>query len=73
MSKPCSLCQHKAAVSSDFCETHKTAESNVKQGFKEWARAYDGDISMEKYLRRIIGLPETGERAKEVARHLLKK
>jgi len=45
----------------------------MKQRFKEWARAYDGDISMKEYLERVIGLPETGERAKEVARQLLKK
>jgi len=73
MSKTCSLCQRKAALSSDFCETHKIAESNVKAGYKEWARAFDGDISMKNYLECIINLPETGEKAKEVARHLLKK
>jgi len=45
----------------------------VKERFEEWASALDGDISIEEYLERIIRLQETGERAKEVARHLLKK
>jgi len=45
----------------------------VKERFEEWARAFDGGISIEEYLERIIRLPETGEKAREVARHLLKK
>lgn len=45
----------------------------MKERFKEWARAFDEGISMEEYLERIIRLPETGEKAKEIARYLLKK
>ena len=60
-------------MSSGFCETHKTAESNVKDGFKKWTRAFGGNVSMEEYLEQIIRLPETGKKAKEVAGYLLKK
>jgi len=49
------------------------AESNVKSGYLAWARAFDGDISMMNYLESITNLPETGEKAREVARHLLNK
>jgi len=45
----------------------------VKAGFSEWVRSFDGSISMEDYLRTIVKLPETGEKAKEVAIYLLKK
>lgn len=41
--------------------------------YKDWVRAFDGGISIEDYLQRILALPETGEKAKEVARYLLKK
>jgi len=45
----------------------------VKARFSEWVKSFDGNISMEDYLRRIVNLPETGEKAKEVAIYLLKK
>jgi len=45
----------------------------VKTAFSEWSRSFDGKISMQDYLRRIVRLPETGERAKEIAIYLLKK
>ena len=51
---------------------HATAELNVRVGYEVWAKAFDGNISMNDYLERIISLLETGDKAKEVAR-LLKK
>lgn len=45
----------------------------MKERHKEWARAFGGNISMEEYLERMTRLQETGQKAKEVARHLLKK
>jgi hypothetical protein len=35
-----------------------------------WQEAF-GEMSWERYLERIIELKETGDQAKEVARHLL--
>jgi hypothetical protein len=71
--KRCHLCKSDAASSSDLCATHKIAETNVKTAFSEWLRAFNGEISMKEYLERIVKLPETGEKAKEIAAYLLKK
>jgi len=40
------------------------------ESFQKWQKAF-GNISWERYLERILGLRETGDSAKEIARHLL--
>jgi hypothetical protein len=51
---------------------HAIAKSNLDAAYEKWRTAFDS-ISTEKFLERISNLPETGDKVKEVARHLLKK
>ena len=66
----CELCERFSASGGKYCMLHETASIHVKEGFKEWQKAF-GNISWERYLERILGLKETGDSAKEIARHLL--
>jgi len=51
---------------------HTIAKINLDAAYQTWTAAYDS-ISTEEFLERISNLSETGNKAKEMARHLLKK
>lgn len=51
---------------------HAIAKSNLDAAYGKW-RAALGSLSTEKFLERILNLPEAGDKVKEVARHRLKK
>jgi len=66
----CELCERLSASSGKYCIFHETARIHVTECFQDWQKAL-GKISWERYLERILGLRETGDSAKEIARHLL--
>ena len=66
----CELCDRFSVPSGKYCILHETAITRVKESFGDWQKAL-GDISWERYLERILGLRETGDSSKEIARHLL--
>ena len=72
MPRLCPICKRVVSSSSSYCEAHEAAESNLITAYKVWVQAFE-DISMQEFLHKVAYLPETGNRAKEVARHLLEK
>ena len=66
----CLLCPRAAISNNGYCTLHEAALSTVKKRFPDWQKAL-GDISWERYLERIIGLKETGDSSRDIARHLL--
>ena len=66
----CVLCNGVSISNNGYCILHEAALSTVKKGFPDWQKAL-GDISWERYLERIIGLKETGDSSRDIARHLL--
>ena len=60
----CRLCSREAAT--DLCQYHQAAKERVESTYQLWVKAY-GKMDWEEYLRRVIGNPETGQWAKEVA------
>jgi hypothetical protein len=65
----CRLCKRECAVSSNLCDYHLTAKSNVEKGYDQWSGAYGG-ITWKEYLQRLQQSAETGQWAKEVAQML---
>ena len=53
-----------------YCIYHERAYSQVKYAYEKWQNAF-GNMTWERYLERILELKETGEWAKQVARHQL--
>jgi hypothetical protein len=41
--------------------------------FGKWKSAYGGQLDKKAFLERLLELPETGEKAKEVIQFLLEK
>lgn len=72
MLRLCPICKRVASSSSNYCEAHGAAESNLITAYKAWVQAFE-DISMKEFLQKVADLPETGNKAKEMARHLLEK
>jgi hypothetical protein len=45
----------------------------LEAAFGKWQLAYSGEVSKSAFLERLLQLPETGQRAREVAIFLLEK
>ena len=67
--KRCALCE-RIAKEAEYCSYHERAFSSLKIAFKKWKEAYT-NISWERYLERILELEETGDWARQVAKHQL--
>ncbi|MCL4518758.1 MAG: hypothetical protein M1587_06125 [Thaumarchaeota archaeon] len=68
--KRCALCE-RIASEAEYCSYHEKAFSRLKLAFKKWNEAY-ANMSWERYLERILELEETGDWARQVAKHQLK-
>ena len=68
----CAICGKKI-VDTDviFCTNHSKAYHIVEDAYALWSNAFDG-MKNEDYLKRIVALPETGDRAREIAQFLIK-
>ncbi|MEM2092819.1 MAG: hypothetical protein QW056_00475 [Candidatus Bathyarchaeia archaeon] len=66
----CALCEREA-LKNGYCDLHGSAYENVVKSYELWKKALN--ISWKEYLSEIVKNPLTGEWAKEVAEHLIKK
>jgi len=67
----CPLCHEEIdAAGASYCATHQRAFENIKQAFSTWTVAY-GSPRVPDFLQRVQKLPQTGLKAKEIARFLL--
>jgi hypothetical protein len=64
----CKLCK-RAAEENGFCQLHSKAYKNVIDKFRVWEAA--SNVSWMQYLVEIQKNSLTGERAKEVVKHLI--
>jgi hypothetical protein len=58
---------------SGFCKQHHRAQMQVERAFGKWKSAYRDQLDKSAFLERVLGLPETGLKAKEVIRFFLEK
>lgn len=58
---------------SPFCKRHNRAHKQLESAFGKWKSAYGGQLDKKAFLERVLQLPETGQKAKEVIQFLLEK
>lgn len=58
---------------SGFCKCHDRAHEQVESGFEKWNSAYGGQLDKKVFLERVLRLPDTGQKVKEVIQLLLEK
>ncbi len=73
MRENCILCNSPKLDGSEFCELHHKARLSLDECYKIWLKAYDGELTMQSYLQDVLRLQETGQAAKEVAAHQLRR
>jgi hypothetical protein len=66
----CAVCGMKIvdAITS-FCGNHSEAYRKINDAYSFWYAAY-GRLTTDAFLKRILALPETGDRAREMAQFL---
>ena len=66
----CAVCGKKIVdFNTSFCDNHSDAYYKIKDAYHLWAAAY-GSLTIEAFLRRLLTLPETGDRAREMVQFL---
>jgi hypothetical protein len=58
-------------ASTGLCANHLQAYRTVKDAYSLWFAAYR-NLTTEEFLKRLVALPETGERAREIAQFLFR-
>ena len=53
-----------------LCANHSEAHRKIKDAYLLWLAAY-GNLTTEDFLKRLAALPETGDRAREIAQFLV--
>ncbi len=56
-------------ATTSFCGNHSKAYRKVNDAYSLWCAAY-GCFTFDAFLKRLLALPETGDRAREMARFL---
>jgi len=58
-------------VAIGLCANHSEVCRRVKEAYSIWFNAYS-NLTFEVFLKRLIALPETGDRAREMAQFLIR-
>ncbi len=67
----CAVCGMKIVDANiDVCVKHTEAYRKIKDAYALWFDAY-GNLTTEEFLKRLVSLPETGDRARDLARFLI--
>ena len=73
MQSICRVCSDITVEGSQFCKVHDRAYVQLEAAFGKWQVAYSSEVTKRAFLERLLQLPETGQRAREVASFLLEK
>jgi hypothetical protein len=73
MQDVCPICNGAVFEESRFCKQHDRAHMQVEMAFGKWRSAFGDQLDKNAFLERILQLPETGLKAKEVIRFVLEK
>ncbi len=66
----CAVCGMKIVdATGNFCGNHSERYRRVKNAYSLWSAAY-GSLTTEAFLKRLLELAETGDRAREIAQFL---
>ncbi len=68
----CAVCGMKIVdVIRGLCANHSQVYHKIRDAYSFWSAAY-GNLTTEGFLKRLIALPETGDRAREMAQFLVR-
>ena len=68
----CAVCGMKIVETpAGLCANHSKVYDKVKDAYPLWSAAY-GSLTMEDFLKRLVALPETGDRVREMAQFLIR-
>jgi len=73
MQVSCLICSNRRFEESEFCKAHHRAYVQLESSFGKWRLAYGDEIGRRAFLERILQLPETGQKAREVGLFFLEK
>jgi len=73
MQDVCPICNGTVFEESRFCKQHGRANMQVETAFGKWKSAYGDKLDKNAFLGRVLQLPETGQKVKEVIRFVLEK
>jgi len=73
MQSICRVCSDITVEGLQFCKAHHRAYVQLEAAFGKWQVAYSSEVTKRAFLERLLQLPETGERARELASFLLEK
>ena len=66
----CAVCGMKIVdATASFCGNHSDAYRRISDAYSVWFAAY-GSLTTDAFLKRLLALPETGDRAREMAQFL---
>jgi hypothetical protein len=57
-------------ANTDLCLNHSEAYRKVKDAYSVWSAAY-GNLTVEDFLKHLVALHETGDRAREISKFLI--
>ena len=67
----CPICRNVATEGSQFCKLHHRARVQMESAFDKWQLAYSNQVSKRAFLERVLLLPGTGQRVREVIHFIL--
>jgi hypothetical protein len=68
----CAVCGMKIIdANTGLCARHSEVCRKVKDTYSLWLAAY-GNLTTRDFLKRLVALPETGDRAREMAQFLIR-
>lgn len=71
MDVACPICKNPVVEESRFCKPHHRAHVSLESAFKRWQLACGNEMNRRSFLECVSQLPETGQKAREVASFLL--
>jgi hypothetical protein len=69
----CPICNGPALEESRFCKRHHRAHEQLQSAFGKWKSAYGEQLDKKIFFERVLQLPDTGQKVKEVIQFLLEK
>lgn len=66
MQGTCPICSVSATLESRFCKSHHRAHLALEAAFTKWQRAYGNELTRRIFFERLLQLPETGQKVREI-------
>jgi hypothetical protein len=69
----CPICSGPALEDSTLCKDHYRAHEQLESAFGKWKSAYGEQLDRKIFFERLLKLPDTGRKVRDVIHFLLEK